>query len=306
MELRQLNSLVALEENGFSVSRAAKQLNLVQPAVSKHLKQLEEELGTQLFHRNGKRLIGLSPAGERVLHYARNVLSETANILAVGKEHVSEERGELRIGTTHTQARYVLPSIVRRFSETYPAVELQMLEGTPRELVVMAQENKVDFAICTEALGEHPALLAIPCNRWNRCLIAPKAHPILAQKRVTLKALCRYPIITYLAGFTGRNHLNETFRKEGLTPHVVLSATDTDVIKTYVREGMGIGIIADLAFEAEIDSDLAMRRLDHLFPWEVTKIGYRRDKYLRAYQQRFIEIFQEISAGIGDKIEPAS
>ncbi|MCU7828680.1 MAG: LysR family transcriptional regulator [Candidatus Thiodiazotropha sp. (ex Myrtea sp. 'scaly one' KF741663)] len=299
MELRQLNSLIALAENGFSVSRAAQKLHLVQPAVSQHLKQLEQELGTRLFRRNGKRLTGLTESGERVLHYARNIITDTSNILAVGQEHVSEEKGVLRIGTTHTQARYVLPPIVRHFSEAYPAVELQMLEGTPRELVDMAKENKVDFAICTEALGEHPALLAIPCNRWNRCLIAPKAHPVLAQKRVTLKALCRYPIITYVAGFTGRDHLTETFGKEDLNPHVVLSATDTDVIKTYVREGMGIGIIADLAYEREKDTDLAMRDLSHLFPWEVTKIGYRRDKYLRTYQQRFIDFFQEISGRMG-------
>lgn len=299
MELRQLNSLVALVENAFSVSRAAQRLHLVQPAVSQHLKQLEEELGTRLFRRNGKRLTGLTEAGEQVLSYARNILSDASNILAVGQEHVSEERGMLRLGTTHTQARYVLPPILRHFSETYPAVELQILEGTPRELIDMASEDKVDFVICTEALGRHPALSAIDCNRWNRCLIAPRAHPVLAQKRVTLEALCRYPIITYIVGFTGRGHINDTFGKAGLTPHVVLSATDTDVIKTYVREGMGIGIIADLAYEHEKDGDLEMRELSHLFPWEVTKIGYRRDKYLRTYQQRFIEIFQEISGRMG-------
>jgi LysR family cys regulon transcriptional activator len=301
MELRQLNSLVALVENEFSVSRTAERLHLVQPAVSQHLKQLEEELGTRLFRRKGKRLIGLSDAGERVLHYARNVLADTANILAVGQEHVSEETGTLRLATTHTQARYVLPPIVRRFSEAYPAVELQMFEGTPSQLVDMLQEDKVDFAICTEALGEHPELLAIPCNRWNRCLIAPKAHPVMSHKKLTLKVICNYPIITYLAGFTGRDHLNTTFGKEGLIPRVLLSATDTDVIKTYVREGMGIGIMADLAYEVETDADLAMRELSHLFPWEVTKIGYRKDKYLRTYHQRFIEFFQQISSQMATK-----
>jgi len=296
MEIRQLNSLVALVENDFNVSRTAQRLHLVQPAVSQHLRLLEEALGTRLFLRNGRRLTGLTEAGEKVLGYARNILSDLASIEAVGQEHVAEERGTLRIGTTHTQARYVLPPVLRHFSGVYPAVELQILEGTPRQLVDMAQEEKVDFAICTEALGDHPALQALPCNRWNRCLIAPRGHPILAQKRVTLKALCRYPIITYVSGFTGRGHINQTFGKAGLKPHVVLSATDTDVIKTYVREGMGIGIIADLAYEGDTDADLEMRELSHLFPWEVTKIGYRRDKYLRAYQRRFIEIFQEIAS----------
>jgi LysR family transcriptional regulator, cys regulon transcriptional activator len=300
MEFRQLNSLLALVESDYSVSRAAQRLHLVQPAVSQHLKQLEEELGVGLFRRNGKRLTGLTEAGEQVLHYARKILSDAGNILAVGQDHRSEERGVLRIGTTHTQARYVLPPILRHFSQSYPAVEVQIHEGNPRELIDMAIENKVDFAICTESLGRHPELSSIDCNRWNRCLIAPKEHPVLQQECVSLKALCRYPLITYVAGFTGRGHINETFRKARLTPHVVLSATDTDVIKTYVREGMGIGIIAELAYEQEKDSDLEMRDLKHLFPWEVTKIGYRQDKYLRAYQRRFIDIFQLISARTGD------
>jgi LysR family cys regulon transcriptional activator len=295
MEFRQLNSLIALVESDFSVSRAAQRLHLVQPAVSQHLKQLEEELGVRLFRRNGKRLIGLTVAGEQVLRYVRKILCDAENILAVGQEHAIEERGVLRLGTTHTQARYVLPPILRHFSLNYPAVELQILQGNPRELVDMAAANKVDFAICSEAMGRHPELSSIDCNRWNRCLIAPKAHPVLAQREVTLKALCCYPLITYVVGFTGRGHIEETFRRARLTPHVVLSATDTDVIKTYVREGLGIGIIADLAYEKEIDADLAMRQLKHLFPWEQTRIGYRRDKYLLTYQQRFIEIFQQIS-----------
>jgi DNA-binding transcriptional LysR family regulator len=295
MEIRQINTFIALVENDFSVSRAAQRLHLVQPAVSQHLKQLEEELGTRLFQRNGRRLVGLTEAGERVLLYARNILSDMANIQAVGQEHVAQEQGILRIGTTHTQARYVLPPVLRNFSQTYPAVELQILEGNPRELIDMAIEDKVDFAICTEALGRHAELSSIDCNRWNRCLISPQNHPVLAEKRVSLKGLCRYPLITYVVGFTGRGHINETFSKAGLTPRVVLSATDTDVIKTYVREGMGIGIIADLAYEQEKDADLGMRELSHLFPWEVTKIGYRRDKYLRTYHQNFIDCFQAMT-----------
>jgi LysR family cys regulon transcriptional activator len=300
MEYRQLHSLVALVENDFSVSRAAQSLHLVQPAVSQHLKQLEELLGVRLFRRNGKRLTGLTEAGEQVLHYARNILSSTEDILAVGREHLAEEQGTLRIGTTHTQARYVLPPVLRHFSDVYPAVELQIHEGNPRELIAMAIEDRVDFAVCAETLGSYPELASIDCNRWNRCLIAPKGHPVRAQQRISLKTLCQYPLITYVAGFTGRGHIDETFRQAGLAPRVVLSATDTDVIKTYVREGMGVGIIAELAYEKELDSDLLMRELRHLFPWEVTKIAYRRDKYLRSYQQRFIEIFQVISAQMGN------
>jgi DNA-binding transcriptional LysR family regulator len=295
MELRQLNSFIALVENDFSVSRAAQRLHLVQPAVSQHLKQLEEDLGARLFLRNGRRLVGLTLAGERVLQYARNILSDVANIQAVGKEHVAQEQGILRIGTTHTQARYVLPPVLRHFSQAYPAVELQILEGNPRELIDMAIEDKVDFAICTEALARHSELTSIECSRWNRCLIAPHDHPVLGEAEVSLQGLCRFPLITYVVGFTGRGHIDQTFRQAGLTPHVVLSATDTDVIKTYVREGMGIGIISDLAYEQDKDTDLVMRGLNHLFPWEVTKIGYRRDKYLRTYHQNFIDCFQTLT-----------
>lgn len=306
MEFRQLNSLIALVESDYSVSRAAQRLHLVQPAVSQHLKQLEQELGVRLFRRNGKRLTGLSEAGEQVLHYARKILSDADNIQAVGREHRSEKQGVLRLGTTHTQARYVLPPILRHFSETYPAVALQIHEDNPRELIHMAIEDKVDFAICTEDLEQRQELTSIECNRWNRCLIAPKEHPVLTREEVSLEALCQYPLITYVAGFTGRGHINETFGRAGLSPRVVLSATDTDVIKTYVREGMGIGIIAELAYERDKDADLAMRELRHLFPWEVTKIGYRRDKYLRSYQRRFIEIFQAISARMGRLGDEAS
>ncbi len=295
MDFRQLNSLLALSENDYSVSRAAQRLHLVQPAVSQHLKQLEDELGVRLFRRNGKRLTGLTEAGEQVLHYARKILSDADNILAVGREHVAEELGVLRLGTTHTQARYVLPPVLRHFSEAYPRVELEILEGNPQEMIHMAIEDKVDFAICTESLGGHAELSSIDCSRWNRCLIAPPGHPVLKLEPVTLQGLCRYPLITYVNGFTGRGHINETFRQARLTPRVVLSATDTDVIKTSVREGMGIGIIAELAYEADKDADLEMRALRHLFPWEVTKIGYRSDKYLRSYQQRFIEIFRALS-----------
>ncbi|MEW8507320.1 MAG: LysR substrate-binding domain-containing protein [Candidatus Thiodiazotropha sp.] len=298
MELRQLRSLVLLVDNNFSVSRTAQCLHLVQPAVSQHLKQLEEELGAGLFLRQGKRLIGLTESGKRVEHYARNILADTASIMSVGEDHISEDEGMLRLGTTHTQARYVLPPVIRRFSSIYPKVELQIMEGTPQQLVDMAVQDKVDFAICTEVLGNDPTLQAIPCSRWNRCLIAPESHPVLKHKTITLGALCRHPIITYIVGFTGRGHLNETFGKVGLIPHVVLSATDTDVIKTYVREGLGIGIIAELAYEHERDGDLGMRELSHLFPWEETKIGYRRDKYIRNHQQRFIDLFRENSVGM--------
>lgn len=293
MELRQLRSLTVLVESDYNVSRAASRLNLVQPAVSQHLKQLEEELGTRIFQRQGKRLVGLTEAGEKVLHYARATLAGAANLLAVGRDQVEEDKGVLRIGATHTQARYVLPPVIRSFRENYPAVEVQIHQANPLQLVEMAVNDALDLAICTEALDNQPGLTTIPSYRWNRCLIALPDHPALAVRPITLDTLCEYPLVTYVLGYTGRGHLSDTFARDGLRPHVVLSATDTDVIKTYVREGLGVGIIADLAYQAGEDSDLGVRDLSHLFPAEVTKIAYPKDKYLRRFQERFIELFQQ-------------
>jgi LysR family cys regulon transcriptional activator len=298
MELRQLRSLVALAESDFSVSRAAARLHLVQPAVSQHLKQLEQELGARLIQRRGKRLLGLTEAGERVLAHARAALAETASILAVGRDYRGDSSGVLRIGTTHTQARYVLPKVVREFRASHPDVEVEIHQGSPRQLVDLLLQDAVDLAICTEALGEQPELDSASCYRWNRCLIAPLDHPILAQRPLTLELLCEHPLVTYVFGFTGRGQFSNAFAREGLRPRVVLSAADTDVIKTYVREGMGLGVVADLALDPQQDRDLGTRSLAHLFPWEVTRIAWARDKYLRAFQRDFIELFQRQAAGL--------
>jgi LysR family cys regulon transcriptional activator len=296
MELRQLRSLVTLAENGFSVSRAAESLHLVQSAVSQHLKQLEDELGTRLFHRQGKRLAGLTEAGAAAVVYARQTLTGAASVAAVGRDQVGVTSGTLRLGATHTQARYILPPVVRRFAGEFPEVEVQIHQGTPGQLVELVVRDAVDLAICTEALANEPALEAVHCYRWNRCAIAPLGHPLLSAPAMTLELLCEYPMITYVFGFTGRGNFSTAFAREGLRPRVVLSAADTDVIKTYVREGMGIGIIADLAYEPTLDADLGRRDLSHLFPWEVTKVAYLRDKYLQRFQRRFIDLFQEASA----------
>lgn len=292
MQLRQLRSLVTLVDCDFNVSRAAKALHLVQPAVSQHLKQMEEEVGARLFARHGTRLTGLTDIGETVTHYARKALADVGNILAVSQEHLGEERGVLRIASTHTQARYVLPPVIRRFRHAYPNVELHIQQGSPHQLVDMALQDTVDLAICTDIVDGYPALRALPCYRWNRCLIVPAGHPILEPDELSLEALCAHPLITYVFGMTGRGHFSDTFAAAGLHPKIVLGAADTDIIKTYVREGMGVGIITCLAYEYERDSDLHMRDLSHLFPWETTKIAFLRDKFLRGFQQKFIDIFQ--------------
>ena len=292
MDLRQLRSLVTLAGSDFSVSRTAQNLNLVQPAISQHIKSIEEELGAELFIRHGKRLVGLTEVGEQVVHYARRTLAEVESIQEVAREHADQAQGVLRIGTTHTQARYILPPVIQAFASAYPGVELEIHQGTPQQLVVMAVHEIVDLSICTEALGEHPELIAIPCYKWNRCLITQQQNPLLSVEKLSLHDLCEHPIITYVFGFTGRGHFSETFSKAGLNPRVVLSAADTDVIKTYVSQGMGVGIIASLAYTPEEDAELKMRDLSNLFPWEVTKIAYRKGKYLRRYQERFIELFR--------------
>lgn len=296
MKLKALHSLVSLVDNDFNVSRTAEQLFLVQPAVSQHIQRLEQELGTQLFVRHGKRLIGLTETGETIVQYARKVLAETRNIIEVGREHVEQASGVLRIGTTHTQARYVLPPVIKAFNKAYPKVELQIHQGSPQQLEEMALDDLVDFSMCTEILGENPQLTTVHCYKWNRSLIARHGHPILERKRITLKTLSQYPIITYVRGFTGRSHFSTTFAIAGLKPRVVLSATDTDVIKTYVREGMGVGIIASMAYTPKQDRDLELRDLSKLFPWEVTVIAYPKGKYLRHYQQHFIELIQSCVA----------
>ncbi len=292
MELRQLKSLVTLVDANLNVSRAAEQLYLVQPAVSQHIQKLEDELGVQLFTRQGKRLVSLTEVGEEIVQHARKTLAETRNILDAGRDHVEESRGVLRVGTTHTQARYLLPPVIKAFNKAYPKVELEIHQGNPQQLVQLAVEDQLDLAICTEDLAGDPRLVAVPIYKWNRSLIARPDHPLLERKRITLQALCKYPLITYVFGFTGRGHFNRTFEKAGLEPHVVLSAADTDVIKTYVREGMGMGIIASLAYVPKQDRDLVLRDLSHLFPWEVTLIAYPKGKYLRHFQRHFIEQFQ--------------
>lgn len=277
---------------------------VVQSAVSQHLKKLEEEIGADLFIRKGKRLIGLTEIGELVASHARSTLASVNSIHAIGKEYFAQGDGVLRIGTTHSQARYVLPPVIKNFNRAYPRVEVQIHQGTPRQLVQWTANDELDFAICTEALAESRQLTNIPCYKWNRSLITLTDHPLQQLPRLTLEDLCQYPLITYVFGFTGRGRFSETFREAGLTPHVVLSAADTDIIRTYVLEQMGIGIIASMALEEEGDSGPTRSRdLSHLFPWEVTRIAFLNDKYLRRYEQTFIDLFLDyVAKSENDKI----
>lgn len=300
MEIRQLQSLIKLIDCNFSVSRAAEEMFLVQSAVSQHLKKLEDELEADLFIRKGKRLIGLTEIGETVAAQARLTLASVNSIRAIGKDYVNRSEGTLRIGTTHTQARYVLPPVIKAFNQAYPRVEVQIHQGTPRQLVQWAANDELDFSICTEALAESKQLSNIPCYKWNRSLITLGDHPLHHLEELTLEDLCQYPLITYVYGFTGRGRFSETFRDAGLKPHVVLSAADTDIIRIYVQEEMGVGIIASMALGDVDNKTTRSRDVSHLFPWEITRIAYLNDKYLRHYEQKFIDLLLDHVASSDD------
>ena len=288
MDIKQLNTLVTLHECGFNVTETAEKLFVVQSAVSQQLSRLEKELGTRLFVRAGKRLVGLTEAGQMVLDYAHDALIIRDNILAVGEDKEGEVTA-LRLGATHAQARYVLPAVIKEFRQRYPDSTFQIMQGTPSELVEMAVTDKVDMAICTEQLGQYPLLKAFSCYRWNRRLVAPEGHPVFSSKPMSLESICKYPLITYTYGFTGAEHIDSILNRAGLSPQIVLTAVDTDVIKTYVREELGVGIIAGMAWSGE-DEGLQSFDLSGLLPWETTWVAYHRDKFLKSYQVHFLEL----------------
>ena len=252
---------------------------------------LEEELGLQIFTRRGKHLIEITPAGREILETSGEILQQVKKIQSLAQEHNDEHRGSLSLATTHTQCRYVLPPIIRRFMNKYPNVALQLHQGTPTQISAVAADAGADFAIATEALELYTDLLMLPCYRWNRSILVPKGHPLADEDELSLYKISTYPIVTYTFGFTGRSKLDEAFDAQGLKPRVVLTAADADVIKTYVRLGLGIGIVASMAFDAEIDSDLVALDASRLFESSTTKIGFRRNSYFRGYMYDFIEMF---------------
>ena len=291
MDIRQLQAFVTLINSDFNVSRTGEKLFVVQSAVSQQLKKLEHELNGDLFIRKGKRLVGLTELGLKVEQQARTAVASVRNIQRMADDEEKAGQGILRIGCTHTQARYILPPVIKRFNQRFPEIELQMHQGNPQQLVDWTVHDTVDFSICTEELAQSEQLQSIPCYRWNRCLITQYDHPLQGQEAISLKDLCAFPIITYVMGFTGRRNFNLTFEQAGLKPNTVLSAADTDIIKTYVLDGLGIGVIAGMAFNPAIDRQLLQRDLSHLFPWEITRIAFVKNRYIRRHQQTFIDLF---------------
>ncbi len=291
MKLQQLRYIWEVAHHDLNVSATAQSLYTSQPGISKQIRLLEDELGVEVFARSGKHLTSVTPAGEDILKLAGEVLKQVGTIKAVAQEHSDPRKGSISIATTHTQARYVLPPVIKQFIDNYPEVSLHMNQGTPMQISEMASEGEVDFAIATEALELFGNLVMMPCYRWNRSVIVPKDHPLAQPSALTLENLASFPIVTYVFGFTGRSKLDDAFSSKELTPKVVFTATDADVIKTYVRLGLGVGIIASMAHDPELDNDLVALDAQHLFQPSTTKIGFRRGTFLRKFMYDFIELF---------------
>jgi LysR family transcriptional regulator, cys regulon transcriptional activator len=291
MNIQQLRYLHEVARQGLNVSGAAAALFTSQPGVSKQIRLLEEELGVVVFERNGKRLTGITEPGKVVLETVGRALRELANLKRVGEEYAGEEGGTLEIATTHTQARYALPAVVTRFMAMFPKVRLRLHQGNPEQVAEWTVGGQADIGIATEAIEARAQLLTLPCYQWSHVVIAPPGHELLAGGTPTLAALASYPLITYDPTFTGRTRLDRAFERAGIVPNVVLTAIDADVIKTYVTLGLGLGIIAEMAFDASRDAGLVALPVGHLFESSTTRLAFRRDAYLRKFDYALIELF---------------
>ncbi|MCP5244631.1 MAG: HTH-type transcriptional regulator CysB [Burkholderiales bacterium] len=291
MKLQQLRYLCETANQSLNLSKAAKKLYTSQPAISKQIQQLEEELGVLIFIRNGKRIVQVTPQGEIIIQIARKILQETENMKKAAQDYTREGGGSLTIATTHTQARYALPPVIKRFTTLHPKVRLVLRQGSPTQISELVSSGEADIAIATEAIEHFQELIMLPCYQWNRCVVVPPDHPLLTNTVLTLKAISQHPIITYDFAFTGRSKINQAFEREGLTPNVVLTAIDSDVIKTYVELGLGIGILAKMAFDPKRDKQLRAIDASHLFEPSTTRIGISRNSYLQGFVFDFIEMF---------------
>lgn len=292
MNLTQLELMRVLQETQFNLSKAADKMHVVQSAVSRQLQLLENELGSPLFERHGKRLLGLTPMGERVLAEIEHIHQAKKNIQNMADDFRDNRNGALHIATTHTQAKYLLPVPVQKFREKFPGIKIYMVQSSPDNLIDLLHQHQADIAICTEKLAEDDRLMIKPCYQWHHVAIVPQGHTLIEGK-LSLQRLAALPILTYSPGFTGRPAIEKAFNQEGLQPDIVLAAADSDVIKTYVRLGLGVGIIAETSYEPNKDSDLVALDLGHLIPSSLTKIAYLKQLYLPAYCRFFIDAMLE-------------
>ncbi|HTC16996.1 MAG TPA: HTH-type transcriptional regulator CysB [Steroidobacteraceae bacterium] len=289
MKLHQLRYLAAIAQSGLNITAAAHKLHTSQPGVSKQIKLLEDELGFQIFVREGRNLTRITPAGQQVIDRALRILQEAQSIRNLSTELRDESKGSLSIGTTHTQARYVLPDVIREFRARYPQVRLNLHQGTSEQIAEMVSSDRIDCAIATGSEALFAELTLLPCYRWQRVVIVPRAHPLASGGRLTLKALAAYPLISYTFSFTGPSSLHDAFARASLVPNIAITARDADVIQTYVRLGLGVGIVAHMAVDAH-DPDLVAIEAGHLFAAHTTWIGFRRGALLRKYMYDFAQL----------------
>ncbi|MBC7716993.1 MAG: CysB family HTH-type transcriptional regulator [Pseudorhodobacter sp.] len=295
MNFQQLRSVRETVRQGFNLTTVAETLHTSQPGVSRQIREIEEELGVDIFIRAGKRLTGLTPPGEAVLPIVERLLCEADNLKRVGEEFAGAGRGSLTIAATHSQARYALPHAVRDFSARHPHVALRMQQGSPKQVAELLLSGEADIGVATEALADYPDLVALPSYQWTHCVIVPLKHPLADDARqgvgLTLARLAQFPVVTYEPGYTGRSHIDDAFQRQGLSCNLVLSAMDADVIKTYVELGMGVGIIAGMAYDEARDTQLYAVDARHLFASNLTRIALRRGSFLRSYVYDFIQTF---------------
>lgn len=291
MKLQQLRYIWEVAHHELNVSLTAQSLYTSQPGISKQIRLLEDELGVEIFSRSGKHLTRVTPAGQAILAIAGEILRKVESIRQVALEYTDQKRGHLAIATTHTQARYLLPAVIEKFIAQYPEVALHMHQGSPQQIAELAADGTVDFAIATEGMEHFSDLIMLPCYHWNRSIVVPRNHPLAIRSRITLEDVAQFPLVTYVFGFTGRSKLDDAFKERGLTPRVVFTAADADVIKTYVRLGLGVGIIAHMAYDPEADKDLVAIDASHLFESSTTYLGFRKGTFLRGFMYDFIGLF---------------
>jgi LysR family cys regulon transcriptional activator len=292
MTLQQLRYLLGIADSGLNITAAAERLYTSQPGISKQLKLLEQELGIQLFTRKGKSLVAITPAGHEVIARGRRILREVENIRSLASNMSDEQEGTLSIATTHTQARYVLPDVIKAFRSRYPKVNLELHQGTAEQIAELVSSHRVDFAIATGSQQLYPELMLLPCYEWDRIVLVPQGHALATgNEPLTLEALARFPLVTYVFSLTGESSFKKAFNDIGLEPDVVFTARDADIIKTYVRMGMGVGVVASMAWECQDKEDLVGLDAAGLFPRVTTWIGFRRDSVLRGYMVDFAALF---------------
>jgi LysR family cys regulon transcriptional activator len=290
MNLHQFRFVREAVRQNFNLTEAAKALYTSQPGVSKAIIELEDELGVEIFTRHGKRVRSLTEPGRIILASVEKILQEVESLKRVGKDYAAQDQGNLVIAATHTQARYSLPSAIAEFKKRFPKVHLSILQGSPTQVAEMVIHDQADIAIATEAIANYKELVSLPCFQWQHLAVMLPDHPLLERKTLTLDDLAQYPIITYEASFAGRTKINQAFALRNLTPDIVLEAIDADVIKTYVELGLGVGIMADIAFNPERDRHLRAMPVGHLFGTNVTRLALKQGAYLRSYVYTLVEL----------------